>query len=457
MQLVSWTNSFDNRIPAILHDLERPCSDADPAEPEAPAAAASLLQWRARIRLFGMETNRSAWRLVMVGLLALAWGCSPEKVDEPAARVVGPSDFAASQPSDASAAPAKANPIAGEPKTPAASSRPQAAAAATVKPGVSTPVDAMVGQVNGRPIYAGRVFESIHEALAAIGKRTSPQGFRREAESKIRGAVFTIVLETLIVAEAEATLNPQQQMGLRHLLKEQRAELVRSRGAGSEKAADQRLRREGSSLDEKMEEIRKQAVIQNHMRQKIAPKINISRKDVRNYYRRHSEQFNPKPGRTIHMIHTKDPATADKIDRLLAEGTPFLEIAGNAELNQYKPDQEGFYDKGLTGDRILVDPLNEPTLALEADQHTSRIALGQKLCWVHVKTISTGKARSLIDVQSEIRAFLYRQRRRQLDREYHAELLRKGSLDPRGTGNDPLSVMVDALMEIAANRYAMPE
>ena len=392
----------------------------------------------------------------MVGFLVLASGCSLRKADEPPARVVGPSDFAASQPSGESAtAPVEAQDT--QPQAPASSNGPKTAAAAPVKSGVSTAVDAMVGQVNGRPIYAGQVFESIHDLLTTRGKRTSRLAFRREAEPIVRSRVFTIVLETLIMSEAEATLNPQQRMGLRHLLKERRAELIRALGAGSPEAADQRLRREGTSLDEKMEEIRKQAVIQNHMRQKIVPNINISRKDVRNYYRRHREQFNPKPGRTVHMIRTKDPAAADKIDSLLAEGTPFLEIAGNAELNEYKPEQEGLYDEGLTGDQILVDPLNEPTLKLEADQHTSRIAMGEGFCWVYVKTISTGNAQPLIEVQSQIRQFLYRQRHRQLTTQYHAELLTKGSLDPRGTAEDPLSVMVDALMEIAVDRYALPE
>ena len=397
----------------------------------------------------------------MVGFLVLASGCSLRKADEPKARTVAPADFAAAQPSDEAAVETRATATAQAPDTGAkarASSRqPQIAVDATARPGVSTAIDAMVGQVNGRPIYAGQIFELSGNILTTRGKQTSRRAFRQEAEPIIRKSVYQIVLETLIVAEAEATLNPQQQMGLRHLLKEQREELIRALGSGSAKAADQRLRREGSSLDEKMEEIRKQAVIQNHMRQKIVPKINISRKDVRNYYRRHREEFNPKPGRTIHMIYTKDPETADKIDGLLNEGTPFLEIAGNADLNQYKPEQEGLYDQGLTGDQILVDPLNEPTLKLEAGQHTSRIVMGDRFCWVYVKTISTGKAQPLIEVQSQIRQFLYRQRHRQLTTQYHAELLAKGSLDPRGTAKDPLSVMVEALMEIAVNRYALPE
>ena len=198
-------------------------------------------------------------------------------------------------------------------------------------------------------------------------------------------------------------------------------------------------------------------MIRSHMSQKINPKINVSFKDVKRYYRRNQDKFVVKPGRTIHMIRAENAAAADRIDSRLADGDPFLEIAGDAELNQYKPAQQGLFGEGLQGEQILTKGLNEPMLKLEAGQNTPRIAMGDSFYWVYVKTISEGKAQTLTEVQGQIRFLLVNQRHRRLVREYHVELLRAGSLDPRGPESDPLSVMVDSLVEVAMSRYAQPE
>lgn len=388
----------------------------------------------------------------------MASGCSLSRSDEPATRVLAPSDFAAAQPADyavVTEAAAPAPVAAAVPKHPAPAPRP---APAGGSPGVRHTVDAMVGQVNGRPIYAGKVFDPIHDQLATRSRQVSRPAFRDEARKIIKDRLLTIVIETLILAEAEAALNDQQRQGLLGLLKDQRAELIRLHGQGSAKIADLRLREEdGSGLDERVDEIRAQAIIQSHMRKELAPKINVSRKDIIRYYRGHPDEFNPKPGRTIHMIRTDDDADADAVDKLLAAGKPFLEVASDATLNNRKPGAAGLFGEGLIGEGVLTPELNGPMLKLQAGEHTSRISLGQSHIWIYVKTISTGEARTLNQVQAEIRRKLTNGQYNELVRKYHARLFAEGSFDPKGPANDPLLPMVDALLEVGMTRYALPE
>ena len=66
-------------------------------------------------------------------------------------------------------------------------------------------VDAMVGQVNGKPIYASTVFESIFEQLAALGRSLPRAEFRQRAGQLIEARLGQIVTDALILGEAESS------------------------------------------------------------------------------------------------------------------------------------------------------------------------------------------------------------------------------------------------------------
>ena len=397
-----------------------------------------------------------------VGCVVLAVGCAGQKPGGPTERVLTPADFARSQPDGGGAAPV-APPVTAPDTAGQAGPAAPAADASVARdvppstPGVSVAVDAMVGHVNGHAIYANRVFELIHDQLTTRGKLVSRQQFHGEARQAIAGQLQTIVIETLLLAEAEGALTEQQRFGLRYALAEQRKELIRKFGFGSAKVADEHLRREDSSLDEQIDEFRQRAIIENHTRTKLYPKINITRKDIVRHYRRNLAEYHPPPGRTIHTIRTEDADDAETIDQQLAEGRPFLQVAADPKLNRYNPDTQGLFQEAFEGDAIFGhEQLNAATVALAAGQHTPRIKVNRTFFWVCVTRISTGKVRTLEEVQPEIRRQLEVAEFRDLDRQYRARLFLEGSYDPVGPPVDPLGPMVAALLEVAMGRYALP-
>ncbi|MCX5659293.1 MAG: peptidyl-prolyl cis-trans isomerase [Planctomycetota bacterium] len=424
----------------------------------------------------------------VAGTLALPACSSSPKADGP--RELTPEDFAASSPTPASGTPSGAAPGLSKPGTaakPATAGQPvpviapdapasnDAASASTPDPGdkavasmldrMPKPVivattrkagqdeaytmDAMVGQVNGQAIYATALFEPIHDQLLALGRARTRLQFRQQARQLIGSRLDQIVTDALILGEAERDLSDQEQQGLQQMLKEERANLVRRYG-GTPSLANEELRRtEGKSIDQKITETRQKLIVQKYMRQKLYPKINVTRRDIERYYRDRYADFNPPPGRVLRVIRVAEPSQAQRIDDALASGKPFAQIAGEPS-NQYKRDTGGLMEK-VVGDEIFdPKPLNQAVLALKIGEHTPRIKVGDNFWWVSLESFDSGQGKPLRDVQLEIEERLKRQRFNALSTQYRARLFNEGSYNP-------VDEMGDSLLAVALSRYAKPE
>jgi len=314
--------------------------------------------------------------------------------------------------------------------------------------GQSFTVDAMVGQVNGQPIYAGKVLEPISEQLAALG-RSLPRGqFRVRAQNLIESRLAQMVADSLILGAAEGDLSAQEQAGLLNMLKQQREELIRFWGRGSVALAEDSLARHTSrSLDQTITETRQQLLVQRYLRQKLWPKVNVTRKDVDRYYNDHIDQYNPPPARTLRLIYVEGESEAQQIDQQLKQGIAFKQIA-SSELNQYRVDDSGLMSQKALGNQVFGQAqLNEAMLGLQAGEHSRRIEAAGRYWWIHVDAIEQAKGRSISEVQLEIEQLLTRQRFQQLTQRYREELFATGSFNR-------IDVMGNALLSIAMSRFA---
>lgn len=310
-------------------------------------------------------------------------------------------------------------------------------------------VDGMVGQINGRPIFADTVFhgdDPIHDQLAALGRRLARPVFRVRARELIQSRLRQMLLDSLILAEAERDLTDPQRQGLRYTLQKRREELVRLYGRGSEAAARENiLAQTGRSLDATLEDFRKAVVVREHIRAVIDPKINVTRRDVERYYRDHLDQFQPEATRDLRLIHVDTPEQAEEITRRLGAGQTFAQVA-DSEVNLFTAT--GGLFEGAIGERPLRYPaLNEALAPLAEGEHAGPIAVDDDFWFVYVESIEAPEQRSLMDVQLDIeRTLKVRQRQSQTDR-YYKQLL--AGTDPRA-----VSRMTGSLVEIAVNRYA---
>ncbi|MDX1682390.1 MAG: peptidylprolyl isomerase [Phycisphaeraceae bacterium] len=310
-------------------------------------------------------------------------------------------------------------------------------------------VDGMVGQVNGRPLYARDVLGPLEAQLQALGRNPdlSRSQFRSRAAELIASRLQQLVADELILGEAERDLSEQERFGLSQMLDQKREEMLRFYGEGSRALAETRLREQrGIGLEEAMEQERQAIVVKRYLGKKLHPKINVSRRDIERYYRENLDEFQPPPGRTIHLIRVRDEEARDKVAQRLSQGETFLEVA-RSDLNTYKPDVEGLFAKAVEGDEVFgAKPLNDAMLDLKEGQHAGPLEFASGYAWVYVASISGGEGRSLKDAQRDIENLLRRQRFQALSAQYRQRLFRTGVYNP-------LDEMTEDLLAIAIARY----
>jgi PPIC-type PPIASE domain len=309
-------------------------------------------------------------------------------------------------------------------------------------------VDAMIGQVNGRAIYTNAVLdEQLRETLKRWGKELPRETFRKRAAERIAVKLNSMVTDALVYGEAQRDLSDAERQGLTVAQSRYREQLLREHGQGSPALAEANLiEKTGLNLDQTIEQWRQAAVVQRYMRQKLTPKVNVTRRDVKRYYQEHYDQFNAPEQRTVRVIQAASQEDAQHLKSLLDAGTPFAQAAKD-DRNLFRSDKGGLIGT-MAGDKLFADPqVNQATLELQPGQCAGPINVDGKSWFVCVEKIEQPKGQSLMDVQVQIQATLYEQQLREHSERYRERLFEVGSYNS-------IEQMTLTLLEIATDRYA---
>ncbi len=309
-------------------------------------------------------------------------------------------------------------------------------------------VDGMIGQVNGRAIYTNAVLdEQLRETLTRWGKELPRETFRQRAAERIAIKLNSMVTDALVYGEAKRDLSDSERQGLTVAQSRFREQLLREHGQGSPALAEANLiEKTGLNLSQTIEQWRQAAVVSRYMRQKLMPKVNVTRKDVKRYYQEHYDQFNAPQQRTVRVIQTESQDDAQYLKSLLDTGTPFAEAAKD-ERNLFRKDRGGLMG-AMAGDQLFADPqINQATLSLEPGQCAGPINVDGKIWFVCVEKLEQPKGQSLMDVQVRIQETLREQQLREHSERYRQRLFEVGSYNS-------IEKMTLTLLEIATDRYA---
>ncbi len=328
------------------------------------------------------------------------------------------------------------------------STRSTGAAASTSGGGDDTFVlDGMVGQVNGRAIYARTIFiDQVNDQLTQIGIQHPGMAFRSPAVNAIALRVNEVVQNALLLGEAERDLDEREQQGLAFMVAEHRQELLRLYGRGSAAVAERALQeKRGIGLDEALEEYRSNLLVQRYLRFKLIPLINVTRRDIERYYQDHPLEFNPPPKRVLRLINTRDPEAAQQIAAALSTRSRTFEDLASSDLNSFKPAEGGKME--IVGQSPLAsEPLNKVIAVLPAGQYAGPISDGDTTWFVSVESIDQPPAQSLKDAQLKIEQLLREQQFRILSQRFRQKVMDQGSYTPP-------ELMTMRLYAIAEARY----
>jgi peptidyl-prolyl cis-trans isomerase SurA len=163
------------------------------------------------------------------------------------------------------------------------------------------------------------------------------------------------------MVEDRLVLQEAKNMGLKpdEKLIEDRIKDVKKR-AGSELAFDMALKQQGYSLLELREKFRNQLMIYLAVQRAVRSKIQVSPKEVTEYYMAHQDQFSVPETVVVDSLFVNDAQTLAQAEGLLSEGKDFNEVAkeysqksnlGSVARGQLKKDLEDVLFGLVPGER----------------------------------------------------------------------------------------------------------
>ena len=322
----------------------------------------------------------------------------------------------------------------------------------TIKVGVRWPVDGLVGQINGRPVFAAEFFLPIEDRLIRIAADAGPEGSQRAIISLVHERWMTFVNSELVIAEAESGLNMQMQQGLFAWLSNLEEEVTAQRG-GTRFGAEQSLMDDtGMTMAEFIEQQRKLGLAGQLIRRKVEPRAIVSWRDIQQIYRAEYDIYNPPSqvviGRIL-MLNRRDADRIEEVKSAFEAGRSFVEVAKEFEV---KDDGEWrtftLSDGNLDSLNDLKKEVREALIGLEVDQATVPIEGRTSTTWYSVLGFIVPPSRTIFEpgVQLTIRNRLESIRYDDEERKYLDSLRRRWV-------NDEIKKMELRLIDIALRRY----
>lgn len=317
-------------------------------------------------------------------------------------------------------------------------------------------VDQLVGQINGRPVYANAFFAPMDERMRREAGRMKNREWLAFARKEIEAALWDKLRDELLLAEFETGLSPEERQGLIAFIQDVRDDVV-SGNLGSTELAQQRLLdTEGLDLEAKVKDLSQREFIAFQLKKSIGSRVNVAARDIELYYEQHQKDFIPAPIASF-IILRLPKGDQDKIaeaEQAMASGEPFADIA--ARLSTWRPDAG---NKNIveiesrdyaTGTLFGPKPLNDAARLLEPGGTSPRVDVGPDAYWIRLETLEQKPGKSLYEVQRDIEEKIRAERVREEERRYFEQLFRRGSYSD-------VKTMTNRLFEFAAERYLIQE
>lgn len=324
----------------------------------------------------------------------------------------------------------------------------------TLRVGQRWLVESLIGQINGRPIFAEEIFKQIEAAVLLASQDPNPESARTQVDALVRRAFRQQVESELILAEAESRLSPEMKVGLLGWLRDLQETTIAQRG-GNRASAEEALRDEMQMSVEEFVTFRKNAELtRDILRRKVEPRVVVSWRDVERLYRQRHSAYQPDPIYRLGRIRLAKEQQADKIEvvkRMIAEKKTFTEIAdavGTPEHGMWRAvtvTDGKMMVADMTNDlQRLIAPLQPGQISEPLDARTS-------MTWFAVISEETPPRLSLFDadLQLSLRAELQGSQERSEQARYIQ------SLQKRWLGAS-ISKMEIRLVQIARERYLDP-
>lgn len=310
-------------------------------------------------------------------------------------------------------------------------------------------IESLIGQINGRPVYAAKFMTSIEDRILRIVVE-QPLTAQREIEKLITERFQQYVNNELIISEAEGMLTSEQKEGIFAWIQSLQEQTVAGYG-GNRTSATQSLEDQfGMNMEQYLQEKRDEALAIDLLRRRVEPRTIVSWRDVERQYSMLEADLNPNPQMSIGRIRLPltDELLIQDVQGRFMGGETFAQVAAVLKL----PDG-GLWEKytlpenGIQG-LDFADDIKKALLAVESGQVTAELNIKSWKTWYCVLDVQMQVSRSIFEsaLQRSIRRGLKDQRAAYERMRYLA------SLRDHWVTND-IDQMTKRLIVIAWERY----
>ncbi len=151
---------------------------------------------------------------------------------------------------------------------------------------------ALLGSVNGEPIFIDDIFRPIDAELRRLARvpNATTGDFRAVARETIAHQLDIRIGEILVLKAAKDALTDDDQKRLDAYMNLTTKDLISANGS-SQAQADRILRAQGSSFDKELADRKRHAIIELYLHRTLWPKIVITRRMLLNEYQRRITEF----------------------------------------------------------------------------------------------------------------------------------------------------------------------
>ncbi len=312
-------------------------------------------------------------------------------------------------------------------------------------------VDSLIGQVNGRPIYADEVLAPIMDRLQAEYLELPYPTFQQRLITLVMDQLNAVVLNELIVAEARAGLSSDEQTGLLGIMSTIREEAVGKRGGVLREAERQLLEEEGKTIDEYLESEQQKLLIGELLQRRVSPRSIVTWRDIERSYRKRIREFQPDATVTLGRIRVRTAGNEPSIElwqNELAQGEPFDVVAAQAGMPDAGIWETFRLPKGGFADMEIAEFYKQHLDGLGPGDTSPPFERGSWTYWVSVIEVTRPETKNLDDaeVQQRLQRDLAAQHQGEAEGEFIQQVLKRGIFDD-------IQLMSQRAVLIAASRF----
>lgn len=372
--------------------------------------------------------------------------------------------------------PTPAQPIAAQPTAPEVTITPgpALASATATATGLGAEIDAKVGDINGRAIFASSFLEemgprmraqaedlykrtagaakTIPAAKLAAARESMLEVWKEFAEVLTHNKLENELQVELLRAEASASFTAEQKMGFFSFLQRVQEDLRSESGGSTARAGEKVNEEEGQTIDEYLKARKTLELVRYQLQRKVFSRVNVSWRDVQLEYDKRPEAYVEPPKAVFRVVLVKTEAESKDVEQKLNAGTSFVEIA-ESPVNTFKVENGGKEERVYAGSKPPADifgpkEMNEAAKKLTEGEWAGPFRVGNSFGFVFMEKMILDQ-RELYDVQLRVEDYLRSKRQLHETNRYIERLRQRASFTN-------LDEMTQKLVGFAQKRYFDP-